>query len=139
MKAPIHGTDIGWRGNHEIPIPRPAAGAAPSTVSVKFWANNKIYFRVKGASDGVTSDWKPAEEASKLGAGGWVTYPSQTVGSVAFTVQPRVGGGETNGGTAAAEVSTVDVGLQDAEACVLEWKAGAWFKGLSVFHEVVIS
>lgn len=133
MPSTIWPMAVAWRKNFELPIPRPAAGAAASNVSVKFWADNKVSFRIRGASGGATTEWKSAEAVSDFSEGGWVSYGSQTPVSVGFSLQPEGvggGGGDANGD----KVDVADVELHEREACVLEWKAGGWFKGFTVFY-----
>lgn len=133
---------VAWRKNFELPIPRPSSGAAASNVSVKFWADNKVAFRIRGASGGATTGWKSAEAVSDFSEGGWVSYPSQTPVCVEFLLQPEEVGAKTVSALAAAngdKVDASDVELHDKEACVLEWKGSGWFKGFTVFHVVDVS
>lgn len=136
MEPPIKSHDIGWRATFEIPIPRPATGAAPAKVSVKFWPTNKVSFRIRGASERATAEWKPSD--ATFGDGNWVACSGRTPVVVEFTLKPETVGAATKSDDAAPQTrsSTVDVALDGAEACVLEWKAGAWFKGLRVWHMV---
>ena len=141
LKVPptIWPTAVAWRKNFELPIPRPAAGAAASKISVKFWADNKVAFRIRGASGGATTGWKSAEAVSDFSEGGWVSYPSQTPVCVEFTLQPEVGSMTTLAAPNGDKVDTADVELHEKEACVLEWKGSGWFRGFTVFHVVDVS
>lgn len=134
LEAPITSTDLGWRCAHQQTIRRPAAGAAPVAVRVKFWANGKVWFRIRGAGDEATADWKPAEASKRFGGGVWSAYDRRTAASVEFKLQA---GGHDGDGASAAEVSGSQEKEEDACA-VLEWKAGAWFGGLSVYPSVTV-
>lgn len=143
LEAPISSKVVGWRLTHEMPILRPAPGAAASTASVKFLTTCKASFRVRGA--GATTDWKPAEAASSgIGEGAWVTYPAFTAVTLEFKIQPEAaaaaavapssGGDDSSGaGVGASGVELEEGGAADV---VLEWKGAGWFKGFTVFHRV---
>lgn len=118
MEPPIRSTDIAWRCSEEMPLSHPAAGAAPSTVNVKFWANNKIWFRVKGPSSETTTNWTPEKAAFTVGAGEWELYQAETAVRVSFKLKP--------------------VG-EDAVACALEFKCGGWMKGVTLYYTIDVS
>lgn len=118
MEPPIHSTDIAWRCSDEMPLSHPAAGAVPSTVNVKFWATNKIWFRLKGTSSELTTDWTPEKAASTVGAGAWELCQAETAVCVSFKLKP-VGEG--------------------AVPCALEFKCGGWMKGVTLYYAIDVS
>lgn len=136
VEPPLLSKDLGWRCTYEEVIPRPASAAAPSRVTVKFWGNGKVWFRIRGAGESAVTDWKPAEASSTFRDGGWMAYSKRTGGSVEFTLLPGGQNGHNGGGGAGGADSELH---REDEACVLEWKAGGWFKGLSVYHSVTVS
>lgn len=144
LEAPIACKVVGWRLTHEIPIQRPAHGAAAATASVKFLTTCKASFRVRGAT--ATTDWAPAEAASSgVGEGAWVTYPAHTAVAMEFKIQPEAaaaataageGGDDSTGAVAAASGVTLEEG---PAGVVLEWKGAGWFKGFNVYHRVEVA
>lgn len=136
VEPPLFSSDIGWRSSYAHPIARPSAGSAPLPVRVKFWANGKVFFRIRGAGEGVASEWKPAEAEKQFARGGWESYSKNTAASVEFLLQPCKGNGGS-GGSDSGVAAASDAGLDKAgESCVIEWKAGGWFSGLSVYHAI---
>lgn len=134
LEAPVFSTDIGWRGTYSQLVKRPASGAAPLAVRVKFWANGKVWFKIRGAGAGAVTDWKPATASETFGAGRWASYGKNKAVSVEFMLQPCEGSSNESAAPASEVHGDGDVG-----ACVLEWKAGGWFSGLSVYHAVTPS
>lgn len=136
IEPPLFSSDIGWRSSYSHPIVRPAAGFAPLAVRVNFWANGKVFFRIRGAGKGVASEWKPAEAEKQFGSGGWESYSKNTAVSVEFMLQPCEGN-EGASGSDSGVAAASDAGPNMAgESCVIEWKAGGWFSGLSVYHAI---
>lgn len=141
LEPPIASKVVGWRLTHEMPIPRPAHGAAASNASVKFLTTCKASFRVRGAA--ATTDWAPAEAASSgVGEGAWVSYPAHTAVAVEFKIQPEAAAaaGESGGDSTGAVVAASGVELEEGAAgVVLEWKGAGWFKGFTVYHRVEVA
>eukprot|EP00752_Nemacystus_decipiens_P011149 g9905.t1 len=131
LEAPISSKVVGWRLTHEMPIPRPAHGAAAANASVKFLTTCKVAFRIRGAA-AATTDWTPAEVASSgVGDGAWVTYPAHTAVAMEFKMQPEAAAAapvEGGDGATGAAVSASGVELEEgAGGVVLEWKATVRF------------
>ncbi|CAM9931026.1 unnamed protein product [Ascophyllum nodosum] len=141
MEPPIQSSSIAWRCIYEVPLSCPAAGASsPWTVSIKFWADNKVWFRVSVVSGGATTNWKPEGMASTVGEGQWELYQAGTAVRAGFTFKPvgAATSGEAKEGTENAGADEVAL-RQDAKACVLEFKSGGWTKGVSVFYAIDVT
>ena len=141
MEPPIQSSSIAWRCIYEVPLSCPAAGASsPWTVSIKFWADNKVWFRVSVVSGGATTNWKPEGMASTVGEGQWELYQAGTAVRTGFTFKPvgAATSGEAKEGTENAGADEVAL-RQDAKACVLEFKSGGWTKGVSVFYAIDVT
>lgn len=150
MEAPIMTKAIGWRQGYEFSVPRPAAGAAAANVSVKFYATNKVSFRIRGAE--AATDWSTAEASKGVQEGAWVTHSAQAPVTVAFKVQPEtavtaaaetVSAATGEDGVAAAPagmVTSSGVELTEAGAgVVLEWKGAGWFQGFVIYYLVDVA
>lgn len=79
-----------------------------------------MLFSINGASEKSVAAWEPPEAASLFSDASSATYNRHETESFKFQILP---------------VEEEDPSPEDA-AVVLEWKAGGWFKGLTVYYKV---
>lgn len=126
--TPLWSWDLAWRCSHTETISRPSTGA-PATVSVKFWGNGKLSFRIVGLDINKASNWKPEEAGALYGDGGWATFNAREAETLEFQLAALEGDA----------APSADGSPGEGSECMLEWRAVGWFSGLTVFYEIRVA